>query len=176
MCAAVDSDVNKKKVKQKSVLFGYCSDMLNKIVSSSNKSTLKTDAVPLDNGSMQVTSNGTESIDRNTTQNLSISPRNVMHEHTHPMQMIQNNLNQANQNVTVIESQQNLSFNNINGLQIGNTFHMSGSSPRKNSCNGRIEEKSIGNKTKSLIGKRFFLLFWLIKENEPEHSNEVVSY
>lgn len=167
MCAAVDSDVNEKKVKQKSVLFGYCSDILNRIVSSSNKSTLKTDAVPIDSGSMTVVaSNGIESINENTTQHLSVSPRNASQEQTHSMQMIQNNLNQANQNVTVIESQQNLSFSNINGLQIGNTFHVSGSSSRKNSYNGRIEEKNNGIKSESLIGKPIFSFSILLNQRE----------
>lgn len=135
-------------MKQKSVLFGY----LNRIVSPSNKTLLKTDAMPLDNENIQIRSNDNESNNENTIQHLNTIPSRIdPFEHAHSMQMIQNNLNQANQNVTVIESQQNLNFNNITGLQIGNTFHVSSS--RKNSHSRSNENKRNSRMKKSLIGK-----------------------
>lgn len=154
MCAAVDSESNKKKIKQKSML-GYCNNILNRIVPSSSKSILKTDAVPTNDATMQITSNGNELNNENITHNLTAPSQVTPIELRHSLQMIQNNLNQDNQHLTVIESQQNLNFNNVTGIQFGNTFHVTGSSSRKNSYNGSYDDKANNKKgkTRSLIGK-----------------------
>lgn len=157
MCAAVDSASNKKKMKQKT-MFGYWNDIFNRKSPSSSKSMLKTDAVPLDNTSLEIASNGTEPNNENGSHSLNIPSRNTPVDQRHSMQMIQNNLNQANQTLTVVEQQQNLHFNNIHGLQIGNTYHVSGSSTRKNSYNGSYEDKANSKKTRSLIGELVFFL------------------
>lgn len=166
MSAVIKSDIDKKRNKSKSVL-GYCNGLLARIIPSNSKSMLKVDAVPIKNHSQQMEnalSEVTGSENENSPE-YSVVPKNANAQivPTPPMQMIQNNLNQANQNLTVIESQQNLHFNNIHGLQIGNTFHVSGSSSRKNSCNGSYDHKTgaacapgeVTNhkKTRSTVGK-----------------------
>ncbi|XP_031627451.1 protein immune deficiency [Contarinia nasturtii] len=168
MCAAVNSDSKKKRVKTKSVL-GFCNNWLTKMVPTNSKSNLKTDAVPLDNNDLQLNrntsnqiahqSNGTlENVD-NQQQNIQLIPNSSQLAPLNntnsegiawpPMQLIQNNLRPTNQNMTVIENQQNLHFNNIHGLQIGNTYHVpANTSSRKNSCNGN--QKSNRRITKSI--------------------------
>lgn len=158
MYAAVNSDVDKKKTKKKSVL-GICNSWLTKMVPTNSKSSLKTDAVPLDNSGRNAPSqtchqsNGShENIDNQvmaTTNN-----NNDAQIALSPMQLIQNNMRPTNQNLTVVENQQNLHFNNINGLQIGNTYHLSGNSARKDSCNRIQEDKTHRKKSKSVVGKK----------------------
>lgn len=162
MCAAVKSDFDKKKMKTKSVL-GYCNRLISRMVSSNSKSMLTTDAVPMGNNTEnQLESNGENRINQelvsivpqSTAQIVPISPT---------MQLVQNNMNQANQNLTVVESQQNFHINNSNGVQLfGNTYYVapSGSSlrSRKNSCNGSYEDKGNPKKTRSLVGKNFHYL------------------
>lgn len=158
MCAAIKSDIDKKRNKTKSVL-GYCNGLLSRIIPSNSKSMLKVDAVPMANGAQQNTSN--ELIRSNGSiqeHPSSVTNGNTQLALTPPMQLVQNNVNQANQNLTVIESQQNLHFNNIHGLQIGNTFHVSSSRPRKNS-NENGEDKMNQKKTKATVGKHFQLDF-----------------
>lgn len=153
MSAALESSSNKKKIKHTSVL-GYCNGILSKIVPSSSKSMLKTDAVPINNTSPQHQTPSDEfDLSNSNSQQQSLVPsRNAQIERALPMQLVQNNLNQANQNLTVIESQQNLQFNNVQGLQIGNTIHVSGLNSRKNSCNESYDDRGIYKKTRSLIG------------------------
>lgn len=152
------SDIDKKRNKSKSVL-GYCNGILSRIIPSNSKSMLEVDAVPMaNNGAHQVENTSNELIRSN--ESIQEHPSSVTNSNTQiaitpPMQLVQNNLNQANQNLTVIESQQNLHFSNITGLQIGNTFHVSGSRPRKKSYNKNGEDRSNQEKTKSTVGKRF---------------------
>lgn len=143
MCAATDSN-SKKKTKQKSML-GYCNDILSRIVPSTSKSMLKTDAIPLDGDSMhyQIATN-----DISGNNGIVSAGNSVPNEHS--MQLVQNNLNQANQNLTIIESQQNLHFNNVPGLHFGNIIHMPVSSSRKNSYNGSCDDRANHRKTKYL--------------------------
>lgn len=144
MCAAVHDDCNKKKTKSKSML----GNILNRFVSSTSKDMLQTDAVPLDDNNLL---NGTEMEISNENVSENLSGLNVPVEHS--LSMVQNNMNRSNQSLTVIESQQNLHFSNIHGLQIGNTYHVSGSNSRKSSDNGSYEDVSNNmKKTKSIIG------------------------
>lgn len=163
MCAAVKSDIDKKKMKTKSVL-GYCNRLISRMVSPNSKSMLTTDAVPMSNNSEnQLELNGENRSNDNSQGLLPIVPSTAQVIPMSQMQLVQNNMNQANQNLTVVESQQNFHINNSNGVQLfGNTYYVapSGSSSRsrKNSCNGSYEDKGNPKKTRSLVGKNFHYL------------------
>lgn len=160
MCAAVQSDLEKKKMKPKSVL-GYCNNLISRIKSPNTKSMLKTDAVPMGNGAYDPAELNGENANSDNQRTLSVVPAiSTQVVPTLPINLVQNNLQQANQNLTVVESQQNFNFNNSNGLQLfGNTYYVAGSSSssRKNSCNGSYEDKGSPKKTRSLVGKHFHL-------------------
>ena len=157
MSAIVKSDFDKKKMKTKSVL-GYCNNFISRIVSPNSKSMLKTDAVPIENSSQPPTESNSEN---GNEQTLPIVPTatTVQVVPTPAVQLVHNNsMNQANQNLTMIETQQNFNFNNSNGLHLfGNTYYVAGSSSRKNSCNGSFEDKATPKKTRSLVGEHFHL-------------------
>lgn len=168
MCAAVKSDfekLEKKKMKTKSVL-GYCNNLISRMKSPNTKSMLKTDAVPIGNHSQNQTEvngeNGNndnqQSLQHSDSSSLSIVPSITTTQAVPilPMQLVQNNMNQANQNLTVVESQQNFHISNSNGVHLfGNTYFVAGSSSRKNSCNESFDDKGTPKKTRSLIGMHF---------------------
>ncbi|XP_055303533.1 protein immune deficiency [Sitodiplosis mosellana] len=151
MSAVVKSNLDKKKMKTKSV-FGYCNNIISRIVSPNSKSMLRTDAVPMENGSQHLAESNIENASNENQQTLPIVPSIATQVvPTSPMQLIYNSMQQANQNVT-IESQQNFNFNNSNGLHLfGNTYHVAGSSSRKISYNGSFEDKATPKKTRSLV-------------------------
>lgn len=150
-----------KQNKPRSVL-KYCNNLLSRISSRSSKSMLQTDAVPSNNGMQanQMQSNGLERIRTPSPPQLEVIPSNDLPAPVPvpvpvPMHLTQNNLNQANQNITVVENQQILNFNHANKLHIGNTYHISGSSPssRKNSCSSSNGDKG-KIKSPTTVGKR----------------------
>lgn len=150
---------NDGRAKKKRSVFKYCNNIISRITSSSSKSStsmLTTDAVPLDHSLQrnQMQSNG---LDRISPPQLAVIPPNDVAVSAH---LVQNNLNQANQNITVIEQQQNLHFTHVNGLQFGNTYHISGPESRKNSCSSNPDDKIKPNKTKSIVGEHFFNIFF----------------
>lgn len=155
MCAAISAETDKKITKLKLVK-QHCSAFFSRIIPSSvaansKRSMLKTDAIPAERGLIS-----TREMPSQVQPQLAIVPIvNTPVQSDRTMQVVQNSLHQANQNLTVIESQQNLSFNNINGLQVGNTFYISDPISRRNSNSGSYEERSTNKKaiTKSTIGK-----------------------
>lgn len=158
MCAAVHCDSIGKKIKSKSKL-----GVFNRIISAVKAPMLTTDAAPIDDP--QIPSNAIQSRNENlpTPTPLDIPNRNAYLQHTYPMQMVQNNMNQSNQNGTVIGTQQNLSFTDCNGLQFGNTYHLhprknshSSSSSRKNSLNDN-NQNQLKRMTRTVVGECSFL-------------------
>lgn len=158
-------------VNTKSIL-KHCNNLISRInfSSSSSKSSktsalkstmLQTDARPLGSNDsqqkqiqpFQPNQNGVSHI---TPPQFAIIPPNALAVPS--AQLVQNNLNQANHNVTV--NQQNFNFSGCDGLQIGNVYHIpspnaeSSSSSRKNSCTSNNGEKPISSsKTKTTVGE-----------------------
>lgn len=137
-----DTDSNKNKIKPTQRMLG----VFNRIKSamSPKQQMLTTDAAP------------TEILpNENVPSQLSIPDRRAQIEHAFPMQMAQNQMNQLNQNATMIGTQQNLSFNHCTDLHIGsNIYHGQQSSSRKNSDNG-INENRPKRMSKTVTGKCF---------------------
>lgn len=146
MCAAVLGDSDKKKNKSKSML-----GVLNRIISKgTSKPMLTTDAAPTDVS--PIPSNSVIPRNENIPTQLNLPHQNAQVERTHPTQMLQHNLNQTNQSLTVVERQTNLSFSHCPELQFGNVYHIGNSSKNKsNENNGDRSKKK--TKTHTDVGK-----------------------
>lgn len=156
MCAAItDSDESKTKPKQR--IFG----VFNRIKSAvtPKQPMLTTDAAPMDDS--QIPSNNAIQL-RNAnlpSQQLSVPNHGGQIEPAIPMRMVLNHMNQLNQNATIIENQQNLSFSNCDNLHIGTSIfperrssRSSRSSSRKNSYNANNENRP-KRMSKTIAGK-----------------------
>lgn len=151
MCAAVETNSDKSKIKPKQKIFG----VFNRIKSAvtPKQQMLTTDAAPMDDS--QISSNAIQLRDENLpSQQLSVPDRSAqIIQPSFPMQMVQNCMNQLNQSATVIGTQQNLSFSNCDNLHIGsNIYPERRTSSRKNSYNGNTENRP-KKMSKTIAGK-----------------------
>lgn len=159
MSTTVKSDFDKKKENRK---LGFFNGFLNRIIPSNFKPKLQTDAVPSNNNSQRIVPYVDNGGNQNSQASSIVPASNTQIVLTPPTQAARPilhhpELNQLNQNMTVIESQVVTNFSHINGLHIGNTY-IAEASLRKNSCNGSNDDRTIHKqKTRSVVGKRTLL-------------------
>lgn len=154
MSAAIQTDTEKNKTKSKHRMLGVFNRI--KSVVTPKQQMLTTDAAPMDDS--QISSNIIRLPDENLpSHQLSVPDLNVPVPAAFPMQMVRNNMNQLNQNATIIGTQQNLSFSNCDNLHIGsNIYPERRTSSRKNSYNGNNGNNEKRPKTKTVKGKSKF--------------------
>lgn len=150
MCAAVETNSEKSKMKPKQQkIFGVFNRIKSAVTPKQQINQLTTDAAPMDDS--QIPSNAIQLRDENLpSQQLSVPHRMALIQPAIPMQM-----NQLNQNATIIERQQNLTFSNCDNLHIGsNIYPERRLSSRKNSYNGSTENRP-KKPSKTVAGKDF---------------------